>query len=654
MRKILLILLPFLFNHLALQAQNAPITTCGNAAAGAPGNITIPVTVTGFNNIGAISLTLEYDYSVVQYVSYASHPQLNFAVGDADLGNGFHRISMGWFGSGKTLPDGSTIISITFNYTAGNTALAWFDDGPSCEYADGSYNVLNDIPTSTYYINGSVCALVGAPGAITGDDSVCPGEQGVVYSISQVPNATGYTWGVPPGAMLVSGQGTNSISVDYPSGATSGVVSVFGFNSCGSGPASELAVTVNGLPLADAGDDFSINYGTSTMLQAANGGSGTYSYHWSPEDLLIDPNVQNPQTIIMTSTTLFTLVVTDLASLCQSTDQVVVTVTGGPLSVNPVATPDNICTGSSAQLFANAGGGSGNYTYQWTCVPPGNPAWSSNLPDPIVSPDSSKHYQLLVNDGFTSVNGSTNLQVNQLPTATISGGDTLCGTGLTTMLTIDLTGVAPWNFTYTFGNTTIFIYNQATSPYTLITGDPGTYTVTYVEDAHCTGYTSGSATVAVFPVPAQPEITVQGTLLTSSACCGNQWYFEDAPIPGATNQTHTATQSGEYYVVVTLNSCSSEPSEIVDVLVGIGENDEAAFSIYPNPAKDHVTFEFSKPSTGNYVIYLNDLLGKPIRQAELLAGSKSCQMDLKGLEKGIYVVEIETGEDIIAKKLFIL
>jgi hypothetical protein len=654
MRKILLILLSILFNIQVIHSQNAPITTCGSAAAGAPGNIAIPVTVTGFNNIGAISLTLEYDYSVVQYVSHASHPQLNFAVGDADLGNGFHRISMGWFGSGKTLPDGTVIITITFNYTAGNTALAWFDDGPSCEYADGSYNVLNDIPTSTYYINGSVCALVGAPGTISGDDSVCPGESGLIYSISQVPNATGYTWSVPAGAILVSGQGTNSITVDYPSGATSGSVSVFAFNACGTGPATELPVTVNALPLADAGDDLTINYGTSTQLQAAPGGSGTYSYHWSPEDLLIDPNVQNPQTIIMTSTTLFTLVVTDLASLCQSTDQVVVTVTGGPLSVNPVASPGDICTGGSAQLFANAGGGSGNYTYQWTCVPPGSPAWSSNLPDPIVNPETSTHYILVVNDGFTNTNGSTDVDVNQLPTATISGGDTLCGSGLTTVLTIDLTGVAPWNFTYTFGNTTIFIYNQASTPYTLITGDPGTYTVTYVEDAHCTGYTSGSATVAVFPVPAQPEITVEGTLLTSSACCGNQWYFEGAPVPGATDQTYTATQSGEYFVVVTLNSCSSEPSETVDVLVGIGENEAGGFSIYPNPAKDFLVCEFSTPIKKPTTIHLNDLAGKQIRQFALNPGSTGCKLSLDGQEKGIYLMVLEIEGQRYIRKLVIL
>ena len=96
------------------------------------------------------------------------------------------------------------------------------------------------------------------------------------------------------------------------------------------------------------------------------------------------------------------------------------------------------------------------------------------------------------------------------------------------------------------------------------------YTVTYLEDANCTGITFGSAVVAVFPVPDAPQVSIQGVVLTSNACCGNQWYMDGTLIPGATNQSFTATQSGAYFDIVTLNSCSSEPSDTIDVTVGIG------------------------------------------------------------------------------------
>jgi hypothetical protein len=646
----------FIAFPLLASAQNAPVTTCSSVSVSAPGTVAIPVTVINFNNIVAVSLKIDYDFSVIQYIQATPHPQLSgFAFGDMDLGNGMHRLSMGWYGPSTTLPDGSAILTFSFNYTAGTTPLIWFDSGPSCEYMNDDFIVLNDIPTSAYYINGLVCGSPVNPGQITGDDQVCVGQAGLVYSINPVTNAQGYFWTAPPGAVIVNGQNTNSILVDYPENSISGNIEVYAFNDCGNGPASELAVIVNSLPIANAGDDFSINYGTSTTLQAAPGGTGTYSYHWSPEELLVNPNVQNPQTVILTSTTLFTLLVTNLESLCQNTDEVVVTVTGGPLNVNPLALPNNICSGESSQLYANAGGGSGNYTYLWTCLPPDSPPWTSNQPNPTVSPDSSKIYQVLVNDGFTNTNGQTALQVNQVPTATISGGDTLCGTGLTTVLTVTLTGTPPWNFTYSYGNASVFVYQQLTSPYYIIAGDPGIYTVTYLEDANCTGITFGSAVVAVFPVPAPPQISIQGVVLTSNTCCGNQWYMDGTLIPGATNQSFTATQSGAYFDIVTLNSCSSEPSDTIDVTVGIGEFDIMKVTIYPNPADDNVTIQFTSSNHLPERINLFSSDARLIFRSESFehTGYSSFMLDVGDLCPGLYILETVTSGYSIFNKLVI-
>jgi hypothetical protein len=160
-------------------AQNAPITTAATVGGAVPGSVAVPVTVINFTNIGAISLTIDYDYSVLHFIGGTANTLLPaFLVGDQSLGNGLHRITMGWYGgSGVSLSNGSTIMTLNFTYISGNTALTWYDNGPSCEYADGSYNVLNDIPTSTYYINGYVCGGLVNPGPITGDNSVCLGEQ---------------------------------------------------------------------------------------------------------------------------------------------------------------------------------------------------------------------------------------------------------------------------------------------------------------------------------------------------------------------------------------------------------------------------------------------------------------------------------------------
>ncbi len=635
-------------------AQDAPVTTVQTVGEVNPGLVEVVVTVDDFSDIRAISLSLDYDYSVIQFVQSVPNNQLpGFISGDQDLGTGYHRLSMGWFGNGASLPDGETIMTLSFNYTGGISPLTWFDSGPTCEYVDINYVVLNDIPTEDFYINGYVCGVIGTPGTISGQNSVCQGQEEVSYSIDQVINATEYLWSVPPGAEIMTGQGTNSITVSYAETSSSGIVEVTPMNFCSAGTPSQLEVTVNILPIANAGNDTTINYGTSTILHALPGGPGSYLYHWEPEELLVDPEVQYPETVILTSTTLFSVTVTDQATLCQESDDIVVSITGGPLSTNPLGVPGMLCQGGSAQLFANAGGGSGTYAYAWSCIPPGNPPWSSILPNPVVSPDSSTQYLLSVNDGFTTVEGSTNITVNQIPTASISGGDTLCGENALTTLTVDLTGVPPWSFTYSFGNTSVTVTDQQTTPYLITTGTQGDYIITSVEDEFCEGETYGVAIVRKFAIPARPEITVIGMELISSSIFGNQWYLNDTPIPGATNQTYNALISGMYYTIVTLNTCSSEPSDTVDIIVGTTEYSIGDFLFYPNPATSSIALQFPHSVNGILMAEIRTSDGSLVRKFSFSSGLSSRVLDISGLKPGMYFLCI-TGNSLRSVKKMIV
>ena len=118
-------------------------------------------------------------------------------------------------------------------------------------------------------------------GAITGLDTICQGNSGVVYTVPVNSNVITYEWQVPTGATIVSGQGTNSISVDYGINAVSGNVSVNGVNGCGSGPNSTLPITINELPTTGivSGDQIvcagSTYYYTTTVIPNA------VSYLWT-------------------------------------------------------------------------------------------------------------------------------------------------------------------------------------------------------------------------------------------------------------------------------------------------------------------------------------------------------------------------------------
>ncbi len=643
-----------------LEAQNAPVTTIATVTNAIPSqDITVPITVTGFNNIGSATLTLDYDYSKLHFVSGTENPLLsgNFNVGDNDLGTGMHRVVLGWYGSGTSLPNGTWIVNYIFTYLTGTPSLQWYEMGPSCEYTDANANILNDIPTSSYYINGLVCGSMSGPGLVTGSSSICQGQTSVAYSIAPLQNVTGYHWTVPPGSSIASGNNTNAITVDFSPSAASGNVAVNGVNECGNGTVASLPVAVYNLPVANAGNDTTILYGTSAFLHAANGGTGSYIYSWSPENLLVNPNVQNPQTVQLTSTTIFHLVVTNQGSPCTSSDNIAVAISGGALSINPTAVPGNICRTSYAQLFANAGGGTGNYSYSWTCIPAGTPPWTSNLANPLVSPDSSSHYFLTVTDGFSTSSGSTNLIIDQLPAAAISGGDSLCEDGSMTIIRIDLTGIPPWSFIYSNGLTSTTINNQINTPYLIVTSDPGIYTVLSINDENCYGTTYGAAPVRVFPIPVAPIITQTGSILFSNSSSGNQWYRNLVAIYGATNQSYTPTENGQYYAIVTLNGCSSDSSNNLDVTIINTENYLFSnFHIFPNPAKDILLIKTSGPPDEFINVKIFSSYGRFLKNYEFTGGPlfNEYRIDIRNFDGGVYLLMIENGRKNIIQKLIIL
>ncbi|MFH1319933.1 MAG: FISUMP domain-containing protein [Bacteroidota bacterium] len=88
----------------------------------------------------------------------------------------------------------------------------------------------------------TVYSTPNTPGAITGLTAFTSGQTGVIYSITAVPQATSYTWTVPTGATVASGQGTTSITVDF--GSTPGNVCIRSNNSCGSSAYYCISVTV--------------------------------------------------------------------------------------------------------------------------------------------------------------------------------------------------------------------------------------------------------------------------------------------------------------------------------------------------------------------------------------------------------------------------
>lgn len=186
----------------------------------------------------------------------------------------------------------------------------------------------------------------------------------------------------------------------------------------------------------------------------------------------------------------------------------------------------------------------------------------------------------------------------------------------------------------------------------------GNHMVTY----HFTQSSSGCSntavdTVFVNPTPNPPVITKMGDTLGSSQGGTYQWYFEGAPIAGATNNLYVPDSNGFYQVSIANFGCESDTSawfyfeKEVEQPGSVGDYLKAEWvKIYPNPAMDVFNVSISK-GIENGVITLISTDGQLVMSKEIETGMSS--FDVSELSKGIYLLRMSTRGSELSTRLVV-
>ena len=117
--------------------------------------VTIPIKVVNFEDVGVMSLTLNYDSAVLDYVDFVNpNPDLaDFTLvgGDGTVKAGGYSLGL----NGYALADSATLFEMLFTYKSGTTSLKWDTTNPAaCEYVAASSLIpFCDVPGKNYYIN---------------------------------------------------------------------------------------------------------------------------------------------------------------------------------------------------------------------------------------------------------------------------------------------------------------------------------------------------------------------------------------------------------------------------------------------------------------------------------------------------------------------
>jgi alpha-tubulin suppressor-like RCC1 family protein len=170
----------------------------------------------------------------------------------------------------------------------------------------------------------------------------------------------------------------------------------------------------------------------------------------------------------------------------------------------------------------------------------------------------------------------------------------------------------------------------------------------YGDDQTCT---SANVDVNMLTVPAV-TITASGDTLSTIAGASYQWYFNGNPIPGATNQTYVANESGDYEVEVTFaNGCTGVSPVYYHSMTSIHDLTFGIIEVYPNPANDVLNVKFGNEINETMSITIYDQYGRLVMNREFIGGSK-LSIDVSQLVTGVYHMTI-AGSDVSGNIRFV-
>lgn len=504
-----------------------------------------------------------------------------------------------------SVADVSLCPTSTINITASGASTYTWAPGTNLSATTGTTVTFTPGTTTNYTVTGTAAngcqnsdaftVTVFASPVITAsaDDAICMGESTTISVIGGVS----YTWN--------NGLGVGNSHLVSPNATTT--YSVTGTDANGCFNSDNVTITVNPLPIINAGPDQAICIGEQVTLTASGAGVGG-NYAWT------NPIV-NGVAFTPNATAMYTVTGTDVNG-CQNTDDVIVVV-----NLLPIINAGNDLTGCEDDQFILTGSGAGvTGTYQWDNGVTNGVPFDGQI--------GTTTYTVI----GTDVNGCVNTDdltifIEATPTVSFAfDQDQNCAPVIATFQ--NTSNPAGVNQIWYLDDGTVF---NGAGPFTHEFTVPGTYGASLqIETAvnGCVGTLYLSDIIVVDPNPvaaftADPSITtVLNTEINfennSSGASNYEWDFGDGTgMSTATNPTHEYEPEPESYTVTLVAISSAGCTDTAIALIRI--NDELIYYI-PNtftPDLDQFNETFQPVFTSgfdpyDYTLYIFNRWGEII------------------------------------------
>ena len=561
---------------------------------------------------------------------------------------------------------GPGIIGNSFSPVAagvGTHTVAYaYTDGNGCSDTYTQQVVVNDVPLPIITPAGTTAICAGQ--SITLD-------AGAGYAV--------YSWN--------TNQNGQSISVNSAGNYN---VTVTTFQGC-VGTSADVNIVVNPLPVVDLGPDTIVCTGAVLELDGGNPGS---NYAWSTFEIT--------QTINVTSTGLYTVAVTDQNG-CTGNDAIAVTVSDLLDPVIVANGPVVFCAGESVTLDAGPGqdylwstgattqtitvSTGGLYevlvTDQYGCGGTDDETVTIlQLPNAVIQPGgpiflcSQDTVTLSASNTFVNYNwspggGSTSsVEVWETGSYTVTVTDPNNGcvaTSAPVQVTVNTTeppyivASGPTEFcagesvslSVSPGPYSSYSWTSGSTTPSIVVTETGYYGVTVIDGNDCLDSSLVGNPIYIEAWDPQPNAVQQGDsiVITNGPFEAYQWYFNGAPIPGATGSVHYPSQSGNYTVQAwDENDCSGSSFNVEFTFTGIADLSSAYdVRIYPNPTRGSFTLQANFGRSMDVQLSLKDLTGRDIIPTEKISAVSMIQrsFNIENLSLGVYYLELRTVEGVV-------
>ena len=605
----------------------------------------------------------------------------------------FYSSNNGTYGIYKSIDDGASWTSaglsnnIVVNMTRnGNILFArTITDIFARNNADGSWvNITSDLPIDTYAQGrGSWCLSVSEgklftsassrslytadvsqfivpsqPDPIAGNTAPCIGST-EIYSVPNVPGET-YTWEFPLDWTIISGQTTNSVTVNV--GSIPGTVIVTPSNFMGSGPYQYMVV----IPLSPVSAGVSITAdnnpscpGFEVNFTATPINGGNPSYQWYVNDVSVGTDQPTYSYIPDNNDQVYVVMTSDLSCITDNpatSDTITMVVSDlNPVSVSITADQNNVCESTIVNFLAIPVAGGNAPVYQWYV----NGTFTGNGETYSYSPSDGDQVFVIMTSSLECTTG--NPAVSNLIQMQVSPYiDVTASIAITQN---NLCEGSEFNFTSSTtggGNTPQYQWQvngvptgENTPEFAYVAENGDVVSMVFTSDLTCTNgnpVTSNTITAVVNPLPIvtwpgfEPDtlcIEDWGPVTLNGGTPAGGTYSGDGVVDNLFDPAQAGTGTHEItYTYSDPNGCSNQSALVlfVDVCLGMSEM-ESGLLVYPNPVSDNLMVKMQDNSTLQQIT-LTNMLGIRVYQIENPDSNEVVSIPVQNLPSGNYLLRV--------------